>query len=114
MLTPKYSGKESKEFWEIINNLPEDKLDLMYTFAVSLQNLEDEVLRVLTAEVLKEDMLPCPFCGGNDIEVQKNVLADDNKDEHWCECDCGATSQMGTNKITAIILWNTRRVNPKA
>ena len=111
MLTPKYSDKESKEFWEAIKNLPEDKSDLMYTFAVSLQNLESEVLRVLT-EMLEEDMLPCPFCGGNDIEVQKDKLCDDYENDHWCECKCGATSKMGTSKINAIILWNTRRVNP--
>ncbi len=107
MLTPKYSGEESKEFWEIINNLPEDASSLMYTFGVSLQNLEGEVIKALL-ELMQDDLLPCPFCGGEDITITRNSMSDDGNDEHWVECDCGATSQMGVSKVSAIILWNSR------
>ena len=47
MLPRHYSGTESREFWNIINNASEDQWHSFYTIGVALQNLESEVLSLL-------------------------------------------------------------------
>jgi hypothetical protein len=42
-LTHKYSGRESKLFWEMVNAMG-DRRDEFYSLGVVLQNLEDWVL----------------------------------------------------------------------
>jgi hypothetical protein len=43
-----YSGKESKRFWDIINNkLPPDNQDAAYSLGVALQNLEGQVIKYI-------------------------------------------------------------------
>lgn len=61
------------------------------------------------------DLLPCPFCGGTDLEALANVI----------DCACGASgphedyrSELYADPAHAIAAWNTRATpaatDPKA
>lgn len=48
MIRPKYSGKESKEFWHIVSSLEtESDRQEVYSLGVALQNMEQYVLKQL-------------------------------------------------------------------
>lgn len=49
----RYSGKLSKMFWKVIDELPDNENSEMYSLGVALQNLEEQVLNRLS--VLKEN-----------------------------------------------------------
>ena len=42
-----YSGEESRDFWRIVNSLPDKEQHAAYSLGVALQNLEAQVLKHL-------------------------------------------------------------------
>ncbi len=42
-----YSGDLSRGFWKRVNTLPDDKVGEAYSLGVVLQNLEEDVLRMI-------------------------------------------------------------------
>lgn len=47
-MTPRYSGEESKEFWDLVKSIKNDRdHGAAYMLGVILQNLEGDVLREL-------------------------------------------------------------------
>jgi Lar family restriction alleviation protein len=52
------------------------------------------------------DLLPCPFCGGTDIDA-RFALANDGKVGTGC-MDCGACAECHDTEAKAIKAWNTR------
>ena len=56
----------------------------------------------------KADFKPCPFCGGEDIEL---VYCDPGCCSlvRWIECDeCGCELPVESNEESAIKMWNNR------
>jgi hypothetical protein len=69
----------------------------------------------------KEELLPCPFCGGGVTEVKENsVWAGGTRPSqiisvsvrHWCDPIEGQPSRMieriGRDRVSAISIWNMR------
>lgn len=56
-----YSGENSKEFWKAINNLPENKWDEAYSLGCVLQNIEEQILKMIN-QALEGDTTECPTC----------------------------------------------------
>jgi hypothetical protein len=65
------------------------------------------------------DLLPCPFCGGSNLDVEHTHTA-----AYWVLCECGAEvhgKAFGTSRMeptdrdhrealkSACVKWNTRR-----
>lgn len=48
-MTPHYSGKISEEFWRRINALPDAQRGEAYALGVVLQNVESDVLRMISS-----------------------------------------------------------------
>lgn len=60
-----------------------------------------------TDQSLADELLPCPFCGGADVNLHEHKQAA----MWWVSCkSCGleAPSETGTTRIDAITYWNTR------
>ena len=57
----------------------------------------------------KTELLPCPFCGGSDVEIQ-NSFAGSKKPV--CT-DCGASLHPSRSNEAAINEWNTRVYPPE-
>lgn len=57
----------------------------------------------------EERLLPCPFCGYKDIELQTAPRAAWATTVFWAKClDCGATCREFKQEGPAIKAWNTR------
>lgn len=55
-------------------------------------------------------LLPCPFCGGDDISIDKAGYGS----HYFCQCnDCDVVQDYdhGYSKADAIAAWNRRAVN---
>jgi len=53
----KYSGDRSIRFWDLVNNLPDDGAqEALYFAGVLLQNMEEDVLRVLGCEIQDSEL----------------------------------------------------------
>lgn len=53
-----------------------------------------------------EELKPCPFCGGKNIDIQYLSLT---KRYYFCRClDCEAQTKSKTDKDKAIDAWNRR------
>lgn len=50
----------------------------------------------------KQELLPCPFCGSNDIDTEGPCYT-----EFMCN-DCGASIYDQASHAEAIAAWNTR------
>lgn len=57
----------------------------------------------------KTELLPCPFCGGNDVSIE-NSFAGSKKPV--C-LDCGASLPPSITEAAAIENWNTRWIGAK-
>ena len=55
------------------------------------------------------ELLPCPFCGGNDVELQ-NSFAGSKKPVCM---DCGASLHPSRSEEAAIEEWNARVYQPE-
>lgn len=53
--------------------------------------------------------LPCPFCGGLDIQVYEGIY---DGLHIVVYCDCGAQGAAAETEAEAIALWNTRNRAP--
>lgn len=53
----------------------------------------------------KEQLLPCPFCGGEQLKISPNVY--DGLLRVQCE-GCWATSVCSNNRKTVVKAWNAR------
>lgn len=54
-------------------------------------------------------LLPCPFCGGTEINEAGNGTGD-----NWLECSqCGAGTSLSEDGVGMVARWN-RRVNQEA
>lgn len=53
IIEPVYSGDLSKNFWKVINKLPEPERSEMYFAGVLLQNMESTIIQVLNNTVLR-------------------------------------------------------------
>lgn len=68
-------------------------------------------------KVAPDDLLPCPFCGGEafayDIEPHKHVFVDfpDYPGGGFVECVCCGACVSGDSKEKAIDTWNRRAYN---
>lgn len=57
---------------------------------------------------MTEELLPCPFCGGN--VLSKYLDGNNPGNDYWIHCDrCGGSCGMQDSKEEAIKAWNTRR-----
>ena len=56
------------------------------------------------------ELLPCPFCGGEDVEIDHASTYDvHHPDVYEVHCpDCGGRSGEGWTEDEAIAAWNTR------
>lgn len=54
--------------------------------------------------------LPCPFCGGLDLEVMEQILETGGCLGYGLTvyCDCGVQGAVAETEEEAISLWNTR------
>lgn len=56
-----------------------------------------------------EELLPCPFCGGSNVELYRTVL-DETGEPRWfvyCKDQCGS-GYWTENKKKSVIAWNRR------
>lgn len=51
--------------------------------------------------------LPCPFCGGLEVEIIEELLPDRSYGLA-VYCECGAQGAVAEEENQAIALWNTR------
>ena len=62
-------------------------------------------------EMTCKELKPCPFCGGENLEI---LGGDDIDKLTLISCDnCGATVAFEKKKISAINAWNRRANNDK-
>lgn len=68
-----------------------------------------------------DELLPCPFCGGEARHVLDNIYSNDHRRVHatWVECaKCGAEGthvvdrHNNDHRAEAITAWNTRAPRP--
>ena len=63
-ITTKYSGKNSNEFWDVVNKLTLGNHQELYSLGCALQNLEEFVLKALkdaiNSEKTNENPNPIP------------------------------------------------------
>lgn len=54
--------------------------------------------------------LPCPFCGGLDLEPMEQIMETGGILGYGLTvyCDCGAQGAVAETEQEAIALWNTR------
>lgn len=73
------------------------------------QNLQKPQKQALNIPVVISSALPCPFCGGNDLQFISDV--DGDRDVEFIVCinnDCLCDGRIGKNKEEALSRWNTR------
>lgn len=57
---------------------------------------------------MSNELLPCPFCGGNDLELSQH---DKSSLFVWVHCNsCGADGTPSEEGEESVNLWNTRNV----
>lgn len=56
------------------------------------------------------NLLPCPFCGGLDLEVMEQILETDGVLGYGLTvyCNCGVQGAVAETDAEAIALWNKR------
>lgn len=57
----------------------------------------------------KDKLLPCPFCGNNDIQVDWFTF-DQGVPVYRVYCYCGIETDERHNKEDVITIWNSRSV----
>lgn len=57
-----YSGNRSEQFWDIVNSLNDDGLEL-YSLCCKLQELEEEVLKEIDSRIEESERLHSKFAG---------------------------------------------------
>jgi len=57
----------------------------------------------------KEELLPCPFCGSNDIDSRFTLQADGNEGTGCMKC--GASTEPKPTIKESVKAWNTRISN---
>jgi hypothetical protein len=55
LIQPKYSGRKSDKFWNLVYNLNGTDQEVIYALGVALQNHEEYVLRCLEQKKLKKE-----------------------------------------------------------
>lgn len=55
-------------------------------------------------------LLPCPFCGNDEVEL--NYSGWDGEDMFVIHCDCCGTKQPEDYQDTAVLVWNQREALP--
>ena len=53
------------------------------------------------------ELLPCPFCGGEQVEIERCTSLPDDYWRIGCQL-CGASFEESTTEAEAIEAWNTR------
>lgn len=65
---------------------------------------------VVKRAVIKAEIMPCPFCGSQNISVKEEYFLDPYESiGAYCACeDCHAKIALCTDKAEAVKVWNTR------
>ena len=54
------------------------------------------------------ELLPCPFCGSNEVVNTSEPMADNNNCYFWVCPECVAVGGVGESVCEATIAWNKR------
>ncbi len=57
---------------------------------------------------MEVELLPCPFCGGQEVSLHKDSNGYNWSSRFWVSCDCGAHGPDATTDIKGVAAWNRR------
>jgi Lar family restriction alleviation protein len=78
-------------------------------FETKVNDVDTSHDKALNLAVVISSALPCPFCGGKDLQFISNV--DGDRDVEFIVCmnnDCLCDGRIGKNKEEALSRWNAR------